>query len=129
VSDLPDEVGVAAFNDEKTADQAMTLLKVARWEKIIDFKNTAYITKKPDGKLRIKGTGVGKGTVIGGVIGGIVGLLAGPTGAKTVAAGGALVGGCWPSAIPVSKKSAWSRLGEGYSPAPRPLWWSPASLG
>ncbi len=95
MSDVPVQLIVAAFNDEKGADQALKELKQARKEKLIKIENAAVIRKDQKGKLHIKETadmGGGKGAVLGGVTGAAIGLIAGPLLVVPVAVG-ALVGG------------------------------------
>ena len=95
MSDVPVQLIVAAFNDEKAADQALKQLKQARKDKLIKIENAAVIRKDQKGKLHIKETadvGGGKGAVIGGVTGAAIGVIAGPF-LVVPAAVGALVGG------------------------------------
>lgn len=86
---------MAAFQDEKSAYQALKVLKEAKKEKLIGIVNAVVLTKDVRGKLRIKETadmGGGKGAVLGGVTGAAIGLIAGPL-LVVPAAVGALVGG------------------------------------
>jgi len=95
MSDVPVELIVAAFNDEKAADAALKQLKQASKEKLIKIENAAVLRKDQKGKLHIKETadmGGGKGAVVGGVAGATIGLIAGPL-LIVPAAVGALVGG------------------------------------
>jgi uncharacterized membrane protein len=95
VSDVPVELIVAAFQDEKSAAQALKILKQARREKLIGIQNAAVLRKDEKGKLHIKETadmGGGKGATLGGVAGAAIGLIAGPA-LLVPAAVGALVGG------------------------------------
>jgi uncharacterized membrane protein len=95
MSDVPVELIVAAFNDEKGADAALKQLKQAKKEKLIKIENAAVLRKDQKGKLHIKETadvGGGKGAVVGGVAGATIGLIAGPL-LVVPAAVGALVGG------------------------------------
>jgi len=95
MSDVPVQLIVAAFQDEKSADMALKELKQARREKLIGIQNAAVIRKDEKGKLHIKETadmGGGKGAALGGVTGAAIGLLAGPA-LWVPAAVGALVGG------------------------------------
>jgi uncharacterized membrane protein len=94
MSDVPVQVVVAAFKDEKSASEALKALKQARNEGLIKIVDAAVLRKDEKGKLHIKETadmGGGKGAVIGGVLGGVVGILAGPIGWAAV--GGAVIGG------------------------------------
>lgn len=95
MSDVPVQLIVAAFNDEKAADQALKELKKASKQKLIKIENAAVIRKDQKGKLHIKETadvGGGKGAAFGGVAGAAIGLIAGPA-LIVPAAVGALVGG------------------------------------
>jgi uncharacterized membrane protein len=95
MSDVPVELIVAAFQDEKGADQALKELKKAKRQGLIKIENAAVLRKDQKGKLHIKEThdmGGGKGAVLGGVGGAAIGLIAGPALIVPVAVG-ALVGG------------------------------------
>jgi uncharacterized membrane protein len=95
MSDVPVQLIVAAFQDEKTADAALKQLKQAKKEGLIDIVDAAVLRKDQKGKLHIKETadmGGGKGAVLGGVAGAAIGLIAGPL-LVVPAAVGALVGG------------------------------------
>jgi uncharacterized membrane protein len=95
MSEVPVELIVAAFQDEKGADQALKELKAAKRQGLIKIENAAVLRKDQKGKLHIKEThdmGGGKGAVLGGVAGAAVGLIAGPLLVAPVAVG-ALVGG------------------------------------
>jgi uncharacterized membrane protein len=95
MSEVPVQLIVAAFQDEKSADMALKELKQARREKLIGIQNAAVIRKDEKGKLHIKETadmGGGKGAALGGVAGAAIGILAGPA-LWVPAAVGALVGG------------------------------------
>jgi uncharacterized membrane protein len=95
MSEVPVQLIVAAFQDEKSADMALKELKQARREKLIGIENAAVIRKDQKGKLHIKETadmGGGKGAALGGVAGAAIGLIAGPA-LLVPAAVGALVGG------------------------------------
>lgn len=95
MSDVPVQVIVAAFQEEKAADQALKELKRAAKEKVIKIENAAVLRKDEKGKLHIKETadmGGGKGAAVGGVAGAAIGLIAGPA-LVIPAAVGALVGG------------------------------------
>ena len=95
MSEVPVQLIVAAFQDEKSADMALKELKQARREKLIGIQNAAVIRKDEKGKLHIKETadmGGGKGAALGGVTGAAIGILAGPA-LWVPAAVGALVGG------------------------------------
>ncbi|MFM8320234.1 MAG: DUF1269 domain-containing protein [Chloroflexota bacterium] len=95
MSEVPVELILAAFPDEKTAFEALKILKQARREKLIGIQNAAVLRKDEKGKLHIRETadmGGGKGAVLGGVMGAAIGLLAGPA-LLVPAAVGAVVGG------------------------------------
>jgi uncharacterized membrane protein len=94
MSEVPVQVVVAAFEEEKAADQALFELKQAKWAGLIGIQNAAVLRMDPKGKLHIKETGDwggGKGAVAGGVIGGFIGLLTGPVGWLGLT--GAVIGG------------------------------------
>jgi len=95
LSAAPVQLVVAAFQDEKAADQALKDLKKVQKKKKIAIQNTAVLRKDENGKLHIKETadmGGGKGAALGGVAGAAIGLIAGPALVVPVAVG-ALVGG------------------------------------
>jgi uncharacterized membrane protein len=95
MSDVPVQLIVAAFQDEKSADMALKELKQAKRERLIGIQNAAVLRKDQKGKLHIKETadmGGGKGAALGGVAGAAIGILAGPALLVPVAVG-ALVGG------------------------------------
>lgn len=95
MSNVPVELIVAAFQDEKGAEQALKELKAARRQGLIKIENAAVLRKDHKGKLHIKEThdmGGGKGAALGGVAGAAIGLIAGPA-LVVPAAFGALVGG------------------------------------
>jgi uncharacterized membrane protein len=95
MSDVPIQLIVAAFNDEKAAREALKALKRAQKEKLIKIENAAVLHKDAKGKLHIKETadmGGKKGATLGGVAGAVIGLIAGPA-LLVPAAVGALVGG------------------------------------
>jgi uncharacterized membrane protein len=95
MSDVPIQLIVAAFQDEKAAKEALKALKKAQKEKLIKIENAAVLHKDAKGKLHIKETadmGGKKGATLGGVAGAAIGLIAGPA-LLVPAAVGALVGG------------------------------------
>lgn len=95
MSDVPVQLIVAAFQDEKSADMALKELKQAKKERLIGIQNAAVLRKDQKGKLHIKETadmGGGRGAALGGVAGAAIGLIAGPA-LLVPAAVGALVGG------------------------------------
>jgi uncharacterized membrane protein len=118
MADVPVQVIVAAFKDERSADEALRQLKELQSEKLIHIEDAAVLRKDASGVLHLKETadmGAGKGAVIGGVAGGVIGLLAGPIG---LAAGlGALVGGLSAKLRDSGFSDARLRkLGEGLTP-------------
>jgi len=95
MSDVPVQLIVAAFKEEKTAKEALKALKEAKKAGLIKIENAAVLRKNEKGKLYIKETedmGGGKGAAFGGVAGAVIGLIAGPA-LVVPAAVGALVGG------------------------------------
>jgi uncharacterized membrane protein len=95
MSDVPIQLIVAAFQDERAAKEALNALKEAQRQKLIKINNAAVLHKDAKGRLHIKETadmGGGKGAAIGGVAGAAIGLIAGPV-LLVPAAVGALVGG------------------------------------
>ena len=95
MSDVPVQLIVAAFQEEKAAKEALATLKEAKNAGLIKIENAAVLRKDAKGKLHIKETqdmGGGKGATIGGVAGAAIGLIAGPA-LVVPAAVGALVGG------------------------------------
>ena len=68
MSDVPVQVIVAAFQDEKAAKGALKALKQASREGLIKIENAAVLRKDKKGKLHIKEThdmGGGKGAALG----------------------------------------------------------------
>jgi uncharacterized membrane protein len=95
VSEVPVELIVAAFDDEKAAREALQLLRQAKRERLIGIQNAAVLRKDAKGKLHIRETADlsgGQGAVLGGVTGAAIGLIAGPL-LVVPAAVGALIGG------------------------------------
>jgi uncharacterized membrane protein len=95
MSDVPVQVVIAAFNEEKAADEILRELKEAKWAGLIGIQNAAVLRRDEKNKLHIKETGDwggGKGAAAGGAVGAVVGLLLGP-GALVTGAAGALIGG------------------------------------
>jgi uncharacterized membrane protein len=86
---------VAAYVDERAADQALDQLKEAKKRGEMYFDDTAVIRQDAKGKVHIKETGdmsTGKGAGIGALIGGVIGILGGPAGIAIGAGGGAAIG-------------------------------------
>ncbi len=95
MSEVPVEVMVAAFQDEKAADAVLKELKSAKREKLIGIQNAAVLRKDEKGKIHIKETGDfsgGQGAAMGAATGAAIGIVAGPL-LVVPAAVGALVGG------------------------------------
>ena len=96
MSEVPIQLIVAAFQDEKAADNALKELKSAQRQHLIDIQDAAVIRRDEKNKLHIKETadpGGGKGAAAGGAIGAVIGLIGGPAGVVVGAAVGAAVGG------------------------------------
>jgi uncharacterized membrane protein len=119
MSEVPVQLIVAAFDDEKAADEALKALKQAKRERLIGIENAAVLRKDAKGKLHIRETadmGGGKGAVIGGVAGAAIGLLAGPL-LVVPAAVGALVGGLAAKLVDAGfPNDRLKELGEGLKP-------------
>jgi uncharacterized membrane protein len=95
MSEVPVQLIVAAFQDEKAAKEALKNLKQAQKDKLIKIENAAVLHKDEKGKLHIQETadmGGKKGAALGGVAGAAIGLIAGPALLVPMAVG-ALVGG------------------------------------
>jgi uncharacterized membrane protein len=95
MSDVPIQLIVIAFKDEKSAKEALKLLQKAQKEKLVRIENAAVLHKDEKGKLHIRETadlGGKRGAALGGVAGAAIGLIAGPA-LLVPAAVGALVGG------------------------------------
>ena len=95
MSEVPVQVVIAAFAEEKAADGVLQELKQAKWAGLIGIQNAAVLRRDQKNKLHIKETGDwggGKGAAAGGALGATVGLLLGP-GALLAGAAGALIGG------------------------------------
>jgi uncharacterized membrane protein len=95
MSDVPVQLIVAAFNDEKTAGEALKALKKAKKEKLITIQDAAVLRRDEKNKLHIKEQGDlsgGQGALFGGALGLTIGILAGP-GALLAGAAGAAIGG------------------------------------
>ena len=90
--DIPLAFVIAAYNDEKAADQVADGLKAEG----VPYSNLAIVRKSADSKIKIKETGdmsFGPGAGVGAVVGGVLGLFAGPGGLVAGAAVGAAIGG------------------------------------
>jgi uncharacterized membrane protein len=92
----PMELIVSAYRTEEGADEAMSTLKAARKEHLVNIRAAATVRRDAEGKLHIKergdmGTGAGAGS--GAAFGAAVGLFGGPIGAALGAGAGAAIGG------------------------------------
>ena len=95
MSDVPVQVLIAAFNEEKAADEALSELKAAKWAGLIGIQNAAVLRRDEKNKLHVKELkdwGGGKGAAFGGALGAVLGVLTGP-GILVAGAAGALIGG------------------------------------
>jgi uncharacterized membrane protein len=95
MSDVPVQVLIAAFKEEKAADEALGELKVAKWAGLIGIQNAAVLRRDEKNKLHVKELkdwGGGKGAAFGGALGAVLGVLTGP-GIIVAGAAGALIGG------------------------------------
>ncbi len=102
MADIPVQLIVAAFNDEKAANQALWQLKVAKWSGLIGIKDAAVIRRDKKDKIHIndvRDVAGGRGAVAGGIFGVGIALLTGGTGILLSGAVGALVGGLTAKAI------------------------------
>jgi len=80
MSDIPVELIVAAFGEEKAANTALKELKSAKRAGLIDIVDAAVIRRDEKNKLHIKETGDlsgGQGAMFGGALGLILGIIAG----------------------------------------------------
>ena len=95
MTDIPVQVVIAAFEEERAADEVLSQLKEAKWAGLIGIQNAAVLRRDKKDKLHIKELkdwGGGKGAAFGGTLGAIVGVLTGP-GILVAGAAGALIGG------------------------------------
>lgn len=95
MSDVPVELIVAAFTEERAADQAMKELKAARKEKLIGIQVAAVVRRDERNRLHVKEMGEfgsGAGAMGGAALGVILGVLTGGTG-LILGAVGAIAGG------------------------------------
>lgn len=94
MSEVPIELIVAAFNEEKAADEALSELKAAKKEHLIGIQAAAVIRRDAKGKLHIREVGElspGRGMAGGAVLGAALGIITGGVG-LVLGAVGALVG-------------------------------------
>ena len=119
MSEVPVQLIVAAFKDEKAADDALKALKQAKKDKLIRIQDAAVIRKDQKGKLHIKETadvGGGKGAAFGGVVGATIGLVAGPL-LVVPAVVGALIGGLTAKLVDTGfSDERLKQIGEGLEP-------------
>ena len=102
MADVPVQLIVAAFNDEKAANQALRQLKIAKWSGLIGIKDAAVIRRDKRDKIHIndvRDVAGGQGAVAGGIFGVGIALLTGGAGILLSGAAGALVGGLTARAI------------------------------
>ncbi len=88
MSEAPIEAVIAVFDDENSADEALSRLKPAKWDGLIGIEDSAVLRRDDHNKLHIEETGDmggGKGAAIGALADGVIGLINGP--------GAILVGG------------------------------------
>jgi len=120
MSDVPIQLVVAAFNEEKAADEALKALKSAKKEKLIGVKDAAVIRRDEKDKIHIKDVrdvGGGKGSIAGGVFGAAIALLTGGAGIVLAGATGALVGGLTAKAVDMGlPNKRLKELGESLKP-------------
>ncbi len=86
---------VAAYVDERGADNALESLKQAKKAGEFYYDDAAVVRNSADGNLHINETGdmtTGKGAGVGALIGGVIGILGGPAGVAAGAAAGAAIG-------------------------------------
>lgn len=96
MNDVPVQLIVAAFQEEKGADETLKQLKMAKWVGLIGIKDAAVIRRDQKDKIHIKDVrdvGGGRGTIAGGIFGVGIALLTGGAGIILAGATGALVGG------------------------------------
>ena len=94
--EIPTGVIVAAYTEEKAANEAYEYLRDSRAVGDLYYQVAAMVWRAEDGKLHInepddKSTGAGIG--VGAVLGGMIGTLAGPAGIMLGASAGAALGG------------------------------------
>jgi uncharacterized membrane protein len=90
------QVVIAAFHEEGVAAQVADVLKEAKKQNQLSYRNVAVIRKDEGGHVKVQETGdmsAGPGAGVGALIGGAFGLLAGPAGFAAGSAAGAAIGG------------------------------------
>jgi uncharacterized membrane protein len=86
---------VAAFTDEKAADEALKAMQGAKRDRKFYFEDAAVIRQDVRGKVHYFETGdmsKGRGAGAGALVGGILGILGGPVGVAVGAGIGAGIG-------------------------------------
>ena len=87
---------VAAYVNERGADQKLEALKIARERGQFLFDDAAVVRRDVEGSVHIHETGdmsAGRGAGIGALIGGVLGIVGGPAGVAIGAGAGAGIGG------------------------------------
>ncbi len=100
---------VAAFVDERRADDALNGMKEAKKSGDFFFDDAAVVRSDDKGKIHITETGdmkAGTGAGIGALVGGVLAVISGPVGLAVGLLGGAAVGG-----LAVLKDSGFSNEG------------------
>ncbi len=95
MSDIPVQLIIAAFDDEESVAEALTMLQAANREKSSGLQGVVMMHKEADGhKIHYKEVGLtpGKGALAGVVLGATVGILTGGAGLVLGAAGATLGG-------------------------------------
>lgn len=95
MSQVPVELIVAAFQDERGADNALKKLQRAKKQRLIGIQNAAVIRRDQNDRLHISETADwsgGKGAAAGAIVGGAIGLIF-PPAVLASGAVGAAVGG------------------------------------
>jgi uncharacterized membrane protein len=95
MSDVPVQLIVAAFQDEKGAESALSELKVAKFAGLIGIQDAAVMRRDQKDKIHIKDVrdvGARGGTVFGALVGTGIALATGGAGIILSGAVGALVG-------------------------------------
>ena len=110
---------VAAFTEEKAADEALKAMKEARKEGQFYFEDAAVIKQDLQGKVKYHETGdmsAGKGAGIGALVGGVIGILGGPAGVVVGAGAGAAIGAAIASADKGFKNESLGTIGVALKP-------------
>jgi uncharacterized membrane protein len=94
MTDVPVQLLIASFNDEKAANEAMKTLRAANRQHLIGIQKAAVLRRNESGKLRIaelKDFQAKTGAKWGGALGAAIGLVTGP-GIIAAGATGAVIG-------------------------------------